>query len=312
MRNNRKFVQIALLTAAVILTAGCSIEAPRVTGYAVVYGISLYDPDFAEGEPNTLNLTYSNDDAVAVAAMFEDADYNVILRTDTQATPENLLLDTEYVSGRISPEENFVFYFSGHGVGSNILPTEEDSPEPAGRDRYDEWIFLYGSIDNGTIADKNAALRDDDLLALIERVNTTKRVVILDACNSGGFIGSEAEIDLVPQNSNSGEEASFADAVQKYFSNTVSDPADIPASKALVLTAAGEQEDTYETSELEHGIFTYYLLHAPFEADANTDGFVTAGECFNYASLMIERQWAFFKPRISGGPVDFVLFRTRE
>ncbi|MBN1685497.1 MAG: hypothetical protein JW852_02535, partial [Spirochaetales bacterium] len=81
---------------------------------------------------------------------------------------------------------------------------------------------------------------------------------------------------------------------------------------ALLITAAGEQEDTYESSSLQHGILTYYLLESRYEADANEDGFITAGECFDYASLMIETWWEYllFVPRISGGPVDPVLFRS--
>ena len=196
-------------------------------------------------------------------------------------------------------------------MGSNILPAAEYSSEPAGMDRYDEWIFLYGSINDNKI-DDTKALSDDGLLSLISAVPTAKRIVILDACNSGGFIGSQTEIDLTPQNSATGESEEFSDAVSKYFSGAWADEADIPAAEALVIAAAGEQEDTYETSELGHGIFTYYLLHTPFEADANNDGFVTVGECFHYASLRIEERWgsSFFAPRISGGPVDLVLFES--
>jgi len=289
---------------------GCEAEVPVSGGYAVVYGISLYDPEYEEGAENTLNLTYSNDDAVSVAAMFEDANYNVLLRTDTQATVENLAADIAYVSERISSNENFVFYFSGHGVGARFSGYEAGD-EPAGRDANDEWIFLYGSIDNGHLADIDAALSDDGLLTMIDHLPTSRRIVVLDACNSGGFIGSEAEIDLLPQNSAEDAGEGFIDAVKKYFDGAVTGNADIPSSKALLITAAGEQEDTYEAEALEHGIFTYYFLNAPFEGDSNGDGYVTVGECFYYTSTMIETEWeSFFSPRISGGAVDIVLFKS--
>ncbi len=300
------------LSLAAAVFSSCSFDSSTSGGYAVVYGISLYDTDYEEGDEAALNLTYSNDDAESVAAMFEEANYNVVLRRDTQATVENLTSDITYISNRIAAEENFVFYFSGHGVRSYFIPGYETGTEPAGRDVYDEWIFLYGSIDDGKISDMDAALSDDDLFSLIDSLPTEKRVLILDACNSGGFIGSENEVDLVPQNSSEETGESYLDAVKKYFNSASAEVADIPASEAIVITAAGEQEDTYETQSLQHGIFTFYLLESQSEADMNGDGFVTAGECVDYASLMIESQWgsAFFTPRISGGPVDIVLFES--
>ena len=104
----------------------------------------------------------------------------------------------------------------------------------------------------------------------------------------------------------------FLDAVRKYLAGGGTESIDVPSSEAIVIAAAGEQEDTYETDTLGHGIFTYYLLNSPREADGNGDGFVTVGECVDYAATMIEAWWdsPSFVPRISGGPVDFVLFES--
>ncbi len=306
----KPYISLLLLLALLLLLTGCNFDTTPPGGFALVYGISLYDPDYPEGDEDALNLTYSNDDAEAMAAMFEGRNYTVRLRIDTQATYANILADISYVSDRIDPGDNFVFYFSGHGVRANI------GSEPALRDNYDEWILLYGSIDNGgltgPLANMNAALSDDHLLDLIADVPTEKKVVILDSCNSGGFIGNEVEVDLIPQDSDGDNTVRFLDAVKNYFDVTTSVTTDIPASAALVMTAAGEREDTFELNSLQHGIFTYYLLAAPYESDANRDGYVTAGECFDFASLMIENLWApyAFVPRISGGPVDFVLFEA--
>jgi hypothetical protein len=309
---NNLYRPVPLIFALLLAATACSLDTAPPGGYAIVYGISLYDPEFEEGEPFTLNLTYSNDDAIAVASMLEDAGYEVIQRIDTQATLSNLTSDISYVSSHIGKEENFIYYFSGHGARLNITGEAESGAEPAGRDTYNEWIFLYGSINDSTLSDLDAALSDDQILSLIDGVPTDRKIVILDACNSGGFIGSEVEVDLTPQDSDGEPDERFLDAVRKYLAVPGSDAVDIPASEALVITAAGEQEDTYETSTYGHGVFTYHLLNSRQEADDNDDGFVTVGECVNYAAAMIEAWWTApsFVPRISGGPIDFVLFRS--
>ena len=309
---NRSNRPVILFLAALLSATACTLDTAPPGGYAIVYGISLYDTEFEEGEPFTLNLTYSNDDAIAVANMLGEASYEVILRTDTQATLANLVSDIGYVSSHIGKEENFIYYFSGHGARLNISAGSESGTEPAGRDAYNEWIFLYGSIDDASLSDLDAALSDDQILALIDGVPTERKIIILDACNSGGFIGSEVEVDVTPQDSDGEGGEQFLDAVRKYLAVSGSESVDIPSSEALVITAAGEQEDTYETGTYGHGVFTYHLLNSRREADGNDDGFVTVGECVNYAASMIEAWWTApsFVPRISGGPVDFVLFSS--
>ena len=301
-----------VIAAALLIATGCTLDTTPPGGYAIVYGISLYDPEFEEGEFLTLNLTYSNDDAIAVADMLEEAGYEVILRIDTQATLANLVSDIGDVSTRVGKEENFIFYFSGHGARLNITADDSAGTEPDGRDILDEWIFLYGSIDDARLSDLDAALSDDQIVTLLDDVPTERKIIILDACNSGGFIGSEIEVDLTPQDSDGEGGEKFLDAVRKYLAIPESEPVDIPSSEALVITAAGEQEDTYETGAYGHGVFTYHLLNSRREADGNNDGYITVGECVDYASAMIDAWWTApsFVPRISGGPVDFVLFES--
>ena len=52
-----------------------------------------------------------------------------------------------------------------------------------------------------------------------------------------------------------------------------------------VLTASSYNEEAYEDSSLEHGVFTYSILKG-FEnmnADYNNDGYITVREIFKYA-----------------------------
>ena len=288
----------------------CTLPATQLAGVALVYGVSVYDSDYAEGVGN--NLTYSDDDAVAVAAMLSASGYQVTLRIDAQATLENLAADIEQTVGLIAENGNFVFYFSGHGVSSFVGAADGAENEPGVQNRFDEWIFLYGSADYDSITDLSKALSDDGMRELFSPVPTSRKMVLIDACNSGGFIGSQLDIDAIPQDSDASAREGLLAALETYAAFLREPTSDLPASDTLIIAAAGEQEDTYEYTTYGHGVFTYHLLNAPAEGDLNQDGFVTTVECYAYVSGMVEATWESiaFQPRISGGPVDFALFRS--
>ena len=90
---------------------------------------------------------------------------------------------------------------------------------------------------------------------------------------------------------------------------------DVKAETALVLSAAGEYEESFENPGISHGVFTYYLLETRDKGDIDGDGFVTLFEMYEYISYKIRRNWnevsgesLWFHPRITGSAVDFILF----
>jgi uncharacterized caspase-like protein len=206
-----------------------------------------------------------------------------------------------------------VFYFSGHG-GQPVTGSEGVSS-----DRYDEYIFLYDSDDSLNLG---LTYSDDQLVGAFAPIPARRKVIILDSCNSGGFIGNELEADGEPSALVEGSEsfAELAARAIRLYANFDESTADIPPWEAIVLSAAGEREFSYEYDlPYSHGVFTYYLLKAEREADANRDGWVTVTEAFAYTQKMIYRDWnygygfpsAVFSPHVSGGPVDYVLFEAR-
>jgi hypothetical protein len=144
-------------------------------------------------------------------------------------------------------------------------------------------------------------------------IKARKKVIIIDACNSGGFIGNELE-------AGDGENIlDLAARAIRLYANFGDESADIPPWKALVLSAAGERELSYEMGlPYNHGVFTFYLLQSEYDGDLDHDGWVTVTEAFAYTQEMIYRDWnslfgssAAFSPHVSGGPVDYVLFEAR-
>ena len=306
----KKTLRNLLVLLVCCLPAGCYTASPAIRGYAIVYGISVYDGAYAEGVGN--NLMYADDDAIGVSELFADQGYHVIARLNSNATLENLEYDIASVAGMIDEQDSFLFYFSGHGISYTFGGSTITESEPINGDSSDEWIFLHGAVDYDALIDLDKALSDDQLAEILSPIETNRKVVIIDACNSGGFIGTQCEIDGVPQDGENGKSLGIIDALTTYLSFQKQTGVDIPANQAVVISAAGELELSYEAYEYSHGVFTYHFLNSIYDADSNNDGVIALRECYAYARNMIESTWQYaaFIPRISGGPVDFVLFRA--
>ena len=280
----------------------CNLDPDPGERYALVYGVAQYV------EP--LNkLKYSADDAIAVGNLLTSRGYreeNVIVRTDTAATKAQLESDLRAIANRASSDSLFLFYFSGHG---GVQWKVNGSTH--------EYIFLYDP--HNTL---NGGIQDSDLMQLLRTIPSRRKVVILDSCNSGGFIGDFPGIDGIPPDYR-GSKADYLKAAQKafvkYFANV--DAGDIPYAEAVVIAAGGLDELTFEADSdlngnpVAHGILTYYLLKAPRNADKNNDGWITTLEIYSYIRDRVEKDWNkylssedVFLPRISGGPLDLVVF----
>ena len=251
----------ALVCFPVLLSAACLLEAPYAK-YAIVYGISDYEGAIHD-------LQYAAADATEMAAMLTGQGYSVQERIDAAATKTQLLEDIAAAASAAKEEDLFLFYFSGHGG------QPDTGPESAAGDKWNECIYLNGP----------EAMTDDELVSALALIPCRHKVVILDSCASGGFIGNELEADNIPPSLLEGGRsllATLGSAISLY-ANFDGSSADIPPWKALVLSASGERESSYEKDyPFNHGVFTYFLLQAERRADRNRDGSITATEAYDY------------------------------
>jgi hypothetical protein len=308
-----------------LLAAGCSFEIDY-DRYAVVYGVGEYDP------LHTLNnLPYSAGDALAMDGLLGDQGYTVTVRTDSAATKANLLSDLAAAAAAVTEDDLFLFYYAGHGGQIPFLQGTENE----GSGSLDEWIYLHGSIvyvsgpDDDPLSyavDPDQTFNDDQLASALRSIPCLKKVVILDACNSGGFIGDSPEADGIPPaygGDDDGWLASLGEAISVY-ANFDGGGFDIPPELALVIAAAGEQEVAWTGGLGPHHVLTYFLLDTPVEGDRNRDGYVTVSEAYAYIREGIEAYWNpywnpaatdyesewIFSPHVSGGPLDYLLFQV--
>jgi hypothetical protein len=320
--------------------------------YALVYGVSRYT--MAELPGADPNLQFPDKDASAMAAVLQARGYAVTSRwVDANGevwtngadsglqigslqtnnpdgssssgqgagdllapSKSNILSDIQGLSGTLGRNDVLVIYFAGHGFQQTSLPPTHEYFNPYGA------VMKYipnGAYENFTLF----CIRDDELRAAFGALATPRKVLILDACNSGGFIGNSLEVDVTQDPFTGGwplvTPATWIEAISNYSSLQAS-PTGLSPYGAQVLSSAGRNELSFENATLGHGVMTCFLLQGlqGSRADLNGDGHVTVLEAFAFAKAGVDRNWnsdqgvisssATFEPHISGGPVDFVLF----
>lgn len=326
------FLPVILTMVIVFLTlpfSGCTMLGSNDgTSYALIYGVTY---DYLSSNNR---LQYTDDDAIAVAELLESKGYTVTVRAEG-ATGDGVLptfdtfkSDIIELSQIIGPRDTFLFYFSGHGGrSSDFLLYNIQGQEPDYADSLDEWLLFHGVFAGGDWTleslQENGA-NEETLLELLSKLGTDRKMIIIDACNSGGFINNTTDADRIPPSINKAElgitdrEHILLRAASLYF-DTVDTSTDISYADAVILSASGEQEYSLELSSIEHGLFTYYLLETPKNGDLNGDGLISITEAYAYTAACIEEDWNSnsdvpsdwqYAPHITGGPVDFLLFEA--
>jgi hypothetical protein len=176
-------------------------------------------------------------------------------------------------------------------------------------------------------------------------VPARNRLLILDSCDSGGFVASDVAVDTSPANygyasyeDGTSEKFLLLAALSKFNTLLAANIASFGDPEVQVLSAAGSDEFSYDgTTAMANGVFTYYLLEAGetnsstslAKGDADGDGVVTVDEAYVYTKAKINAEWNAdyirnqstwewlyrekgcipdFLPHISGGTGDAVLF----
>lgn len=313
----RKSLTTLFLTSIVILLISSCTEPQIPQGYALLYGIEAYGPGN--------NLNYCIDDAEALGELLTDKGWIVTVRTDSDADLPGLTADVESLKQTMNKDDRFLFYFSGHGVQIEF----DSSSEPDSTDNLEEVLVLSGALTaifdfepGDASADiESVTVTDDSLAILLSELPTENKTVIIDACFSGGFIGNGFTFsNILPDYTLNESAAAFAPIESmKLYSGYATNGTDLTQSDFAVLTASGADEESFETSTLNHGIFTYFLLKTSANADFNSDGYISLSEAWSYISFSIDSFWneseyvsttQHYMTNIAAFPVDPVLFKA--
>lgn len=240
------YLQISLLNSSPQTIF--SKQTPNV--YMVSVGIAKYlNSDIWQG----LNdLSFTVNDAKAMADFFSHENVgampvtNLSLLLDERATKKQILDKLKEQLNKAWGNDLVIFYFAGHGISDNSSP---ENP-------------LYLLPYDYQIGEFSTAIHYNEILQLFEAVPVKNKVIVLDACHSGGSL---------PQ-------------LKGSFKNILGSMND---KEIAILTSSDLGETSLELGELKRGLFSYYLMHgltlAANEADTNNDEFVSILELFIYA-----------------------------
>jgi len=319
----KRFWHTAFISMVALFLASCAMpEAPTRT--ALVYGISIYETAYAEGDPISNNLRYTDDDAKSMAAMLQDSGWTVKAGiADTQTLADNLDATRLAIETDIAALKGtggvVLFYYSGHGTYTNYGESQ---------------IIPFGAIE--TYEDR---ITKRELYTMFEAAGLSNVVMILDSCYSGGFVDAGATLDAIPPVFGSydptGPVAAEGDIDYTWFTNALDDSINgyfsyEHDSGHIVLSAAGAGELSWESASIAygagHGIFTYFLLQSETDpsADVDGDGLITSGEAFAYCAGRINETWnadnfsyyidgtfADYLPHLSGTPREYALWENK-
>lgn len=114
-----------------------------------------------------------------------------MLLVDDQATYQGIVSAFEQLSGRVGPQDVFVFCFNGHGA--QIVDSNGDEETRNESDRYDEAICPYDSC--LTEVGMSNVICDDELCCLIDSIAAEKMVLCFECCFSGGLVEESIRTD---------------------------------------------------------------------------------------------------------------------
>ena len=228
--------------------------------WAVVVGINNY--------PRVRKLKYAVNDARAFYDLLVHTNKipreNVKILLDQEATLKNLrsALGTE-LKKAAGPDDMVIIFFAGHGS------TERDVMSPDG-DGLEKYLLPYDSDPNDLYA---TALPMREIAHIFNRIRSERLIFLADACYSGASGGRTVGIG--------GVRAGLSDA----FLDRIA-----AGRGKIIISASAANEVSVEKDELQHGVFTYFLLtglRGP--ADTDNDGLISVDEAYQYTSDQVTR-----------------------
>ena len=209
------------------------------------------------------NLNYAEPDARSFVSqlstnfdkMFKEI--NKVEIYNEEATKENIIGGFNKIIAKAKPEDVFIFFYAGHGS------LDEEHKDHEGESPFyfvpTDVTKIYGDPEQL----QRKGLSANELKTYLTQIRSTKQVVLMDACHSGGALKS-----LNVRAAGSDEKAIFQLA---------------RSSGVVTIASAGSKQFATEFETLKHGVFTYVLLEALVgKADGNTDGKVTVKEITAY------------------------------
>jgi uncharacterized caspase-like protein len=252
--------------------------------WAVVVGINDY--------PHLPKLKYAVNDAKEFHRLLVEKNgvpaENITLLINDQASLKNLrsTLGTKLKTAAAS-NDMVIIFFAGHGA------TERDAMSADG-DGLEKYLLPW-ETDPADLYSTAMPMRE--IAYIFGRIRADRLIFIADACYSGASGGRTISVTGARANITDG----FLDRIT------------IGRGK-VIITASAANEVSVEKDDLQHGVFSYYLLEGlRGAADTDRDGTITVDEAYRYVSEKVPRATGQEQHPVKKGSIEgsLVLSITR-
>jgi hypothetical protein len=227
--------------------------APARDAVAIIIGIQNYKR-VPRAEFANKDATEFNEYAIRALGIRPE---KIKMLLDDEADEVNIVKAFEnWLPIQVNKDKTDVYvFYSGHGL-----------PAPDGKSLY----FLPHGVDKELLS--RTAIAQNEIVAALANAKPKSVTMFIDACYSGQTRGGDVLIaDAKP--------VSLKTDTNVYPANFT------------VITASTSDQISSSSSELKHGIFSFYLMKGmEGDADANQDGKITVGEMQDYLSDRVARQ----------------------
>ena len=232
----------------------------EINFYALVVGTSKF-------RGAQLNLKYPDIDAASFAdalrqagnQLFKERTEVRLLSTEAEPWPRKAAIRQALtdIAAKADANDILLVYFSGHGI--TYPPNSEK-----GQFYYLTTDIASDKLDDPSILNSQA-IAQDSLQEWIRQIKARKRILILDACNSGSVV-EKLEPGAKELNSD-----------QRRALERIND-----RSGMFVLAGSAGDKSSYEASSYGHGLLTYSLINGMIKVAAKNKGAVELGDLFAF------------------------------
>jgi uncharacterized caspase-like protein len=252
-------------------TAGAA--AQKANQWALLVGVNDYPGEIQD-------LRFARNDARSVKDLLISsagfAEDHIKLLTDdgvgeTRATKANIFAAIDqYLATRVQPGHQVIVFFAGHGIAQG-LGQEARS------------YFLPVDVEAQTKESLTRTAIDlEDLGRKLSTLKASQFTVFVDACREDPFPGRGLKGNTMTD--------VMARGLRIVRVNTTPQAPLAAPPTSVVFYSCRIGERAYENPELQHGIFTYYILRGIRELAARPAGGVEAGQLAGYLSTNV-RKW---------------------
>jgi len=206
-------------------------------------------------QDNRYPLQYASSDVQAISMMLKDQGFQVSVLLGERVTRLAVIQELSYnLAKRVQTEDRVVIYFSG--LASTVKTAEG----------FEHGYLLTSDSNFDDLSE--TALSMKYIADIVDLIPAKQVLLMVDACYSG-LVGRR-----------------MTESVQASLEVT---PLSIEQRGRHVLTGGADREYVFESNELRHGIFTYYLLEGLGKgaADLNHDGVIPVSELHAYITAAV-------------------------